>query len=99
MSHLSVFKLQGGLFLQANFWRFTSPAFMQLNRQAVQNLELLEGSDGTPAGSLFKMLDCTKTRFGSRLLRHWLTHPLIRLPDVRARHDAVEELASGSGKV
>jgi DNA mismatch repair protein MSH3 len=71
---------------------------MQLNRQAVQNLELLEGSDGTPTGSLIKMLDCTKTRFGSRLLRHWLTHPLLRLHDVRARHDAVEELAAGAGR-
>jgi DNA mismatch repair protein MSH3 len=99
MSHLSVFKLQGGLFLQANFWRFTSPAFMQLNRQAVQNLELLQGSDGTPAGSLVKLLDCTKTRFGSRLLRHWLTHPLLRLQDVSARHDAVEELAAGGSNL
>jgi DNA mismatch repair protein MSH3 len=45
------------------------------------------------------MLDCTKTRFGSRLLRHWLTHPLLRLPDVSARHDAVEELAAGGGSI
>ncbi|HET6956919.1 MAG TPA: DNA mismatch repair protein MutS [Vicinamibacterales bacterium] len=59
----------------------------------LRHLEILEGSDGTRAGSLLDELDRTVTSIGSRLLRAWLLRPLVALEPIRDRLDAVEELA------
>jgi DNA mismatch repair protein MutS len=59
----------------------------------LRHLEILEGSDGSRAGSLLDELDRTVTSIGSRLLRAWLLRPLVALEPIRDRLDAVEELA------
>jgi DNA mismatch repair protein MutS len=59
----------------------------------LSHLEILEGSEGTRAGSLLDELDRTVTSIGSRLLRAWLLRPLVALEPIRDRLDAVEELA------
>jgi len=59
----------------------------------LRHLEILEGSDGSRAGSLLDELDRTITSIGSRLLRAWLLRPLVALEPIRDRLDAVEELA------
>ncbi len=59
----------------------------------LKHLEILEGSEGTRAGSLLDELDRTVTSIGSRLLRSWLLRPLVSLEPIRDRLDAVEELA------
>ena len=41
-----------------------------------RNLELTETLRGEPAPTLFSLLDDCATGMGSRLLRHWLHHPL-----------------------
>lgn len=43
-------------------------------------------------GSLFDLLDETKTAAGSRLLREWIERPLIDVEAIKKRHDAVEGL-------
>jgi DNA mismatch repair protein MSH3 len=53
---------------------------------------LANQNDQTQEGSLFWLLKQTKTAFGARLLRHWVTHPLLDKARIAARHDAVEEL-------
>jgi DNA mismatch repair protein MSH5 len=36
------------------------------------------------------ILDRTKTNLGRSLLRTWLFRPLLSIPDIHARHDAVD---------
>ena len=59
----------------------------------LKHLEILEGADGGRTGSLLEQLDQTVTPMGGRLLRSWLTRPLVALEAIRDRLDAVEELA------
>ncbi len=59
-----------------------------------QNLEIVRTMrDGGRRGSLLGVLDRTETPMGSRLLCDWLLGPLLDLGAIRARHDAVGELA------
>src|SRR6266704_3686100 len=60
---------------------------------ARRNLELTETLRGEPAPTLFSLLDECATGMGSRLLRHWLHHPLRDQAAVGARHEAVAALA------
>ena len=68
-------------------------AYILMDAATRRNLELTETLRGTPAPTLFSLLDQTQTSMGARLLRHWLHHPLADRAAVRARHEAVAELA------
>ncbi|MDO8729753.1 MAG: DNA mismatch repair protein MutS [Candidatus Omnitrophota bacterium] len=63
--------------------------FMALDRQTVRSLELVSGT------SLLGCLDQTLTPMGSRLLRHWVLHPLLKLEAVLHRQEGTAELAAG----
>jgi DNA mismatch repair protein MutS len=68
-----------------------------LDRWTVRNLELVETiREGSRTGSLLSVLDGTRTPMGARLLRSWLLWPLVDVEAIRARLDAVGELAAGS---
>ncbi len=55
-----------------------------------RNLEITETLRGETAPTLLSLLDACATAAGSRLLRHWLTHPLRSQAAAAARHSAVE---------
>ena len=60
-----------------------------------RNLELvqtLRGEAGDKAPTLLGLLDSCRTGMGSRLLRHWLTHPARDRTAASERHDAVARL-------
>jgi DNA mismatch repair protein MutS len=59
----------------------------------LKHLEVVQGSDGGPKGSLLAEIDRTVTPMAGRLLRSWLLRPLVSLERIRDRLDAVEELA------
>ena len=63
-----------------------------------RNLELTETLRGTPAPTLMCRVDRCATGMGSRLLRHWLHHPLRDRAVVAARHEAVAQLRGESGE-
>ncbi len=74
---------------------------MPLDEATVRNLELFttlrdhtHDSATREAHTLLALLDETKTAMGGRLLRRWLTQPLLRRDEIEARHDAVEELVT-----
>lgn len=46
--------------------------------------------------TLLDVIDETLTPMGGRLLRRWLQNPLLSLPEITARHDAVDELVGRS---
>jgi len=66
--------------------------YVRLDGATRRNLELTETLRGEPAPTLFSLLDECATGMGSRLLRHWLHHPLRDQQAVARRHDAVEAL-------
>lgn len=56
---------------------------MHLNGNTLANLEILRNqTDFKETGSLLSVLDHCKTAFGRRLLRKWVSKPLISLPCV-----------------
>src|SRR5690606_30587641 len=67
--------------------------FMALDEATLKNLELTANlREGTKGGSLLAVLDATETAMGGRMLRHFLTHPLVGREQICERLDAVEEL-------
>ena len=63
---------------------------MVLDAPARRNLELTAGLwDQAKGKSLLAVLDATRTPMGGRLLRRWLDAPLLRVPEIEARLDAV----------
>ena len=67
--------------------------FMNLDLGTRANLELLENvRTGEKRGSLLWVLDDTKTAMGKRLIRSYISQPLINPLEVEKRLNAVEEL-------
>ncbi|KAK9807187.1 hypothetical protein WJX73_005617 [Symbiochloris irregularis] len=71
------------------------PACMALDGNALEALEVLEGSSGGTDGSLLGALDRCVTPAGRRLLRSWLCRPLDDVDAITARQDAVHDLMHG----
>jgi len=70
---------------------------MLLDAATRRNLELTETLRGKGRkGSLLWILDHTATAMGGRLLRQWIDRPLLSVPAIRARLDAVEALSCDS---
>ncbi len=51
--------------------------------QARRNLELTESARGEKRHGLIAVLDTTRTPMGARLLRRWLSQPLLDLDAIR----------------
>lgn len=64
--------------------------FMTLDAPTRRNLELTEALNGELKGSLLNTLDQTVTPMGKRLLRQWVSQPLLDLTKIHARQDGVE---------
>ncbi|MCE5182539.1 MAG: DNA mismatch repair protein MutS [Betaproteobacteria bacterium] len=71
--------------------------YVLLDAAARRNLEISETLRGEPAPTLLSLLDTTAGGMGSRLMRHWLHHPLRDRAEVRARLDAITILIGESG--
>ena len=71
-------------------------AYLKLDDATIRNLELVRTTEGSREGSLLSVLDLSKTGMGARLLRSWLLRPLLQLPEIEARLDAVEELQASA---
>lgn len=67
--------------------------FMKIDKISIKNLELLSSlHQDKKEGSLFWVLNKTKTTMGSRLLRQWIKQPLNQLDPIESRLDAVDAL-------
>lgn len=65
--------------------------FMIIDDVSRRNLELLKAlRDGSTKGTLLGVLDTTVTVMGGRLIRQWITAPLISRHEIIARQDAIE---------
>ena len=66
---------------------------MNLDPMTIRNLELLETQyDRKEYGSLFWVLNQTKTAMGQRLLKRWILYPLLNLEEILERQNYIERL-------
>ena len=72
---------------------YNTTKYMSLDINARRNLELTEKMrDKSKKGTLLWVLDKTDTSMGGRLLRRWISDPLIDVKDINKRLEAVKEL-------
>jgi DNA mismatch repair protein MutS len=70
---------------------------MHLDRSTIYNLELLHSIRFQESqGTLINIIDQTQTALGARLLRQWITKPLINRQLIEDRHKAVYEYINDS---
>lgn len=71
--------------------------YMLLPAPTLRALDIFQVSDSPSArrGTLFWLLDNTRTRHGSRMLKRWLGQPLTDKQAVENRLEAVQELRDG----
>lgn len=73
---------------------YSTRSFMGLDAAARRNLELTSSLvDGGRSRTLLGVLDATLTPMGARMLRRRLEEPLLDVPRIEERLDAVEEFA------
>lgn len=67
--------------------------YLQMANTVQQNLELTQSATtGKKQGSLFWVLDKTTTAMGGRLLKQWLSRPLLSLDRINQRQQMVQAL-------
>ncbi len=73
--------------------QYSVDGFMQLDLATRRSLELTQNlSDGSKRFTLVSVLDDTVTPMGSRLIRRWIEEPLLDVPIIVGRQEAVERL-------
>ncbi|KAL1916809.1 uncharacterized protein VTP21DRAFT_5513 [Calcarisporiella thermophila] len=96
ISHLRDFGLEHVFSLTKYFHPFSTRMHMLLNGNTLANLEIYRNqTDFSEKGSLFWVLDHTRTSFGRRLMRRWVGRPLVDIQQLNERMDAVEEILRG----
>lgn len=94
IQHLTEFHLESIFERPQYFTPFAQRGHMLLNSNTISNLEIFRNqTDYKSTGSLFSILDHTKTPFGQRLLRRWVSMPLLQRAKLQLRVDAIEEVA------
>ena len=69
---------------------YSTSSYMLLDAATRRNLELRQTArTGSAKGALISVLDHTVTAMGARLLRQWLSQPLLDLAALRERQQAV----------
>ena len=71
--------------------------YMRVDVTAMRNLELTETMrNKEKKGSLLWVLDKTKTAMGKRLVRKWISQPLMDIMAIESRYNGVDELVGNT---
>lgn len=76
------------LLISSAYQPFASKAYMLLNTNTLESLDIFSNDGGK--GSLYWVLDHTRTSFGARILKEWVLRPLLNQSEIEERLDAVE---------
>lgn len=91
--YLQQFELQLCMTNAMEFKSFRSRREMKIGADVLRNFEVFGNSNnGSIEGSLIGLLNRTKTPFGSRQMKQWISHPLAQPEEIIDRLDAVEYL-------
>ncbi|SCW00277.1 LAFE_0C00606g1_1 [Lachancea fermentati] len=90
-SYLKSYDTEQVMDLATNYHPFEEKSHMILSPNTLESLEIFENkTDKSERGSLFWLLDHTRTPFGSEKLKNWLSRPLVNEDYINERLDAVE---------
>lgn len=78
---------------------YSADRYVRMDAATRRNLEITQTLRGEVSPTLLSLLDTCATNMGSRLLAHWLHHPLRDRDVLRARLDAVDQLGDSYRKV
>ncbi|XP_035494882.2 DNA mismatch repair protein Msh3 [Scophthalmus maximus] len=94
IQYLQDFNLERVLRSESSFQHLSCESeCMILSAATLRNLEILNNqTDGGVKGSLLWVLDHTRTPFGRRLMRKWVSQPLSDPQSISGRQDAVQEM-------
>lgn len=93
LQHLQSFHLDNIFERPKFFTPFAQRGSMLLNANTLANLEIFRNqTDYTAKGSLFSILNHTKTPFGERMLRRWVSKPLLQMAPLQERIEAVDQI-------
>eukprot|EP00178_Gracilaria_changii_P027784 TRINITY_DN914_c0_g2_i1.p1 TRINITY_DN914_c0_g2~~TRINITY_DN914_c0_g2_i1.p1 ORF type:complete len:1273 (+),score=179.14 TRINITY_DN914_c0_g2_i1:355-4173(+) len=66
---------------------------LHMDASTLQNLEILTSSmDGSERGTLLSFIDRARTPAGRRLLKRWVSEPLVSAAEIEDRLQAIEDL-------
>ncbi|ANB12359.1 mismatch repair ATPase MSH1 [Sugiyamaella lignohabitans] len=70
----------------------TTSEYMKIDSTTRKSLELFESTQNSESvrGTLYNVIDRTVTQSGARLLRSWLSSPLLSVEKIKTRQDYVE---------
>ena len=66
--------------------------YMKIDEWTARNLELRSSTQGSPKYSLLGVMDETRSPMGGRLLRRWMSYPLLDTEEIKKRQEAVGKL-------
>lgn len=87
-TYLTEYNNANVLLISENYKPFATKTHMLLNSSTLESLDIFSNEGGK--GSLFWLLDHTRTAFGSRQLREWLFRPLMEKTLINDRLDAID---------
>lgn len=97
IKYLEQFKLANVFTITSNVNNFVnSRKFMLLPSHTLQALEIFrnETDPSSEQGTLAWLLNHTRTKMGQRLLKKWISMPLINIDAINSRLDAIDDLTS-----
>ena len=84
---------KSGLEFLSHLTTYSSGRYMVIDSATRRNLELTETMrEKNKKGSLFWVLDKTRTAMGARRIRYFIEQPLVDRAEIIRRQDAIEEL-------
>ncbi|PXF50181.1 DNA mismatch repair protein Msh3 [Gracilariopsis chorda] len=93
IEYLKQFKLELSVTKAMEYKEFQTKRQMKIGADVLRNLEVFGNSNnGSTYGSLVGLVNRTKTAFGNRQMRQWLSHPLVKGKEIRDRLDTVAYL-------
>ena len=66
--------------------------YMKIDEWTARNLELRTSAEGSFKHSLLGVMDETRSPMGARLLRRWMSYPLLCVEEIKKRQGAAGEL-------
>jgi len=70
--------------------RIDGSKFVWMDKFTLRNLEVFQSSSGADGVSLVQTLDKSSSPMGARMLRAWLSMPIMDLKELNARYDIVQ---------
>ena len=84
---------QRGFLPQIGFPRYYDTIdYMKIDEWTARNLELRSSTEGSLKHSLLGVMDETRSPMGARLLRRFMSYPLLDVEEIKKRQEATAEL-------